>query len=191
MLGEQDEHGDLNLYVAIADVARYVDEGSHLDNEAFDRGTSVYFSQRVIPMLPEELSNDLCSLKPDEDRFCIVCKTTVSEDGSLTDTSFFEAIINSKSRLTYPTVTREIEKKQFKKDLDASGEKPSSSIKSDLNAKSGTKSKGSTPVKINVRDFEPPVKKSVDARVITKKYNERNPIYHSPWKVISYYKYRN
>ena len=66
-------------------------------------------------------------------------------------------------------------KKQFKKDLDASGEKPSSSIKSDLNAKSGTKSKGSTPVKINVRDFEPPVKKSVDARVITKKYNERNP----------------
>ena len=66
-------------------------------------------------------------------------------------------------------------KKQFKKDLDASGEKPSSSIKSDLNAKSGTKSKGSTPVKINVRDFEPPVKKSVDARVITKKYNEKNP----------------
>ena len=66
-------------------------------------------------------------------------------------------------------------KKQFKKDLDASGEKPSSSIKSDLNAKSGTKSKGNKPVKINVRDFEPPVKKSVDARVITKKYNERNP----------------
>ena len=115
VLGEQDEHGNLNLYVAIADVARYVDEGSHLDNEAFDRGTSVYFSQRVIPMLPEELSNDLCSLKPDEDRFCIVCKTTVTKDGNLTDTSFFEAIINSKSRLTYPAVTREIEKKQFKK----------------------------------------------------------------------------
>ena len=66
-------------------------------------------------------------------------------------------------------------KKQFKKDLDASGEKPSSSIKSALDAKSGTKSKGSTPVKINVKNFEPPVKKSVDARVITKKYNERNP----------------
>ena len=66
-------------------------------------------------------------------------------------------------------------KNQFKKDLDASGEKPSSSIKSDLNAKSGTKSKGNKPVKINVKDFEPPVRKSVDARVITKKYNERNP----------------
>ena len=115
VLGEQDEYGNLNLYVAIADVARYVDEGSHLDKEAFDRGTSVYFSQRVIPMLPEEISNDLCSIKPDEDRFCIVCKTTVSEDGNLIDTSFFEAIINSKSRLTYPAVTRQIEKKQFKK----------------------------------------------------------------------------
>ena len=115
VLGEKDEHGNLILYVAIADVARYVDEGSQLDNEAFDRGTSVYFFQGVIPMLPEVLSNDLCSLKPDEDRFCIVCRTTVSEDGSLTDTSFFEAIINSKSRLTYPTVTREIEKKQFKR----------------------------------------------------------------------------
>ena len=66
-------------------------------------------------------------------------------------------------------------KKQFKKDLKTSGEKPSSSIKSALEAKSGTKSKGSTPVKINVKDFEPPVKKSVDARVITKKYNEKNP----------------
>tara|TARA_B100000900_G_scaffold405644_1_gene415534 strand:- start:1819 stop:3369 length:1551 start_codon:yes stop_codon:yes gene_type:complete len=66
-------------------------------------------------------------------------------------------------------------KKTFKKDLKSSGEKPSSSIKSALDAKSGTKSKGSTPVKINVRNFEPPVKKSVDARVITKKYNEKNP----------------
>jgi len=66
-------------------------------------------------------------------------------------------------------------KKIFKKDLKSSGEKPSSSIKSALDAKSGGKSKGSTPVKINVRNFEPPVKKSVDARVITKKYNELNP----------------
>ena len=67
-----------------------------------------------------------------------------------------------------------IAKKQFKKDLESSGQTPSSSIKSDLNAKSGTKSKGNKPVKINVRDFNP-VKTSVDARVITKKYNERNP----------------
>ncbi|MFL2693128.1 MAG: RNB domain-containing ribonuclease [Gammaproteobacteria bacterium] len=57
----------------------------------------------------------LCSLKPNEDRFCLVCKTKIDKDGNLSDTSFFEALINSKSRLTYSTVTREIEKKQFKR----------------------------------------------------------------------------
>ena len=115
VLGEKDEEGNLILYVAIADVGRYVDIASNLDKEACDRSTSVYFSQKVIPMLPEELSNDLCSLKPNEDRFCLVCKTKVDELGNLVDTSFFEAIINSKSRLTYATVTREAEKNQFKK----------------------------------------------------------------------------
>ena len=115
VLGEKDEDGNLILYVAIADVGRYIDRGSNLDKEAYDRGTSVYFSQRVIPMLPEELSNDLCSLKPNEDRFCLVCKTKIDKNGNLSNTSFFEALINSKSRLTYSTVTREIEKKQFKK----------------------------------------------------------------------------
>jgi len=113
--GEKDEEGNLILYVAIADVGRYVEAASNLDKEACDRSTSVYFSQKVIPMLPEELSNDLCSLKPNEDRFCLVCKTKVDEHGNLRDTSFFEAIINSKSRLTYATVTREAEKNQFKK----------------------------------------------------------------------------
>ena len=115
VLGERDEKGNLILYVAIADVGRYIDVNSNLDKEAFERGTSVYFSNKVIPMLPEELSNDLCSLKPNEDRFCLVCKTTVSKDGELSKTSFFEAIINSKSRLTYGTVTKEIEKGQFNK----------------------------------------------------------------------------
>ena len=115
VLGEKDEEGNLILYVAIADVGRYIDIGSNLDKEAFDRGTSVYFSQKVIPMLPEEISNDLCSLKPNEDRFCLVCKTKIDKEGNLADTSFFEAIINSKSRLTYSTVTREIEKNQFKR----------------------------------------------------------------------------
>ena len=115
VLGEKDEEGNLILYVAIADVGRYVDIGSNLDKEAFDRGTSVYFSQKVIPMLPEEISNDLCSLKPNEDRFCLVCKTKIDKEGNLADTSFFEAIINSKSRLTYSTVAREVEKNQFKR----------------------------------------------------------------------------
>mgnify|MGYP003325998846 FL=1 len=120
VLGEKDEAGNYILYVAIADVGRYIDIGSNLDKEAFDRGTSVYFSQRVIPMLPEELSNDLCSLKPNEDRFCLVCKTKIDKDGNLSDTSFFEAVINSKSRLTYSTVSREIEKNQYKRPYDNS-----------------------------------------------------------------------
>ncbi len=120
VLGEKDEKGNLILYVAIADVGRYIDKESNLDKEAFERGTSVYFSNKVIPMLPEVLSNDLCSLKPNEDRFCLVCKTTVSKNGELSNTSFFEAIINSKSRLTYGTVTKEIEKGQFNKIYDDS-----------------------------------------------------------------------
>ena len=115
VLGEKDDEGNLILYVAIADVGRYIDIGSSLDQEAYDRGTSVYFSQKVIPMLPEELSNDLCSLKPNEDRYCLVCKTKIDPEGHLSETSFFEALINSKSRLTYSTVTREIERQQFKR----------------------------------------------------------------------------
>ena len=71
-------------------------------------------------MLPEALSNDLCSLKPEEDRFCLVCKTKVDNEGNLSDTTFFEAVINSKARLTYGTVSRELEKNQFKKPYEKS-----------------------------------------------------------------------
>ena len=120
VLGETDNEGNLILYVAIADVSRYVETGTNLDQEAFERGTSTYFSQRVIPMLPEALSNDLCSLKPEEDRFCLVCKTKVDNEGNLSDTTFFEAVINSKARLTYGTVSRELEKNQFKKPYEKS-----------------------------------------------------------------------
>ena len=120
VLGETDKEGNLILYVAIADVSRYVEMGTSLDHEAFERGTSTYFSQRVIPMLPEVLSNDLCSLKPNEDRFCLVCKTKVDDEGNLTDTTFFEAVINSKARLTYGTVSREMEKNQFKRPYEKS-----------------------------------------------------------------------
>lgn len=120
VLGETDKEGNLILYVAIADVSRYVEMGTSLDHEAFERGTSTYFSQRVIPMLPEVLSNDLCSLKPNEDRFCLVCKTKVDIEGNLSDTTFFEAVINSKARLTYGTVSREMEKNQFKRPYEKS-----------------------------------------------------------------------
>jgi len=120
VLGETDNEGNLILYVAIADVSRYVEMGTSLDHEAYERGTSTYFSQRVIPMLPEVLSNDLCSLKPNEDRFCLVFKTKVDDEGNLSDTTFFEAVINSKARLTYGTVFREMEKNQFKRPYEKS-----------------------------------------------------------------------
>ena len=115
VLGEKDEDGNYILYVAIADVARFVKQGSVIDQEAAERGTSVYFTQRVVPMLPEIISNDLCSLRPNEDRFCLVCKTVVDKNGKLKDSIFFEAQINSKARLTYENLSEEIEKGQLNK----------------------------------------------------------------------------
>ena len=92
------------LTVAIADVAAYVKPGSPLDAEARLRGTSVYFPQRVLPMLPEKLSNGLCSLRPDEDRLCMVCEMHVSRDGEIKRSRFFEAVMRSRARLTYDEV---------------------------------------------------------------------------------------
>jgi ribonuclease R len=92
------------LTVAIADVAAYVKPGSPLDGEARLRGTSVYFPQRVLPMLPEKLSNGLCSLRPDEDRLCMVCEMHVSHDGEIKRSRFFEAVMRSRARLTYDEV---------------------------------------------------------------------------------------
>jgi len=92
------------LLVAIADVAHYVEVKSPLDKEAIVRGTSVYFPDRVVPMLPEELSNGLCSLNPKVDRLCMVCDMRVSEDGKVTRATFVEAVMRSKARLTYSQV---------------------------------------------------------------------------------------
>jgi ribonuclease R len=92
------------LLVAIADVAHYVENRSPLDQEAIKRGTSVYFPDRVVPMLPEELSNGLCSLNPKVDRLCIVCDMRVSEAGKVTGSTFVEAVMRSKARLTYSQV---------------------------------------------------------------------------------------
>ena len=92
------------LLVAIADVAHYVEVKSPLDKEAIVRGTSVYFPDRVIPMLPEELSNGLCSLNPKVDRLCMVCDMRVGEDGKVTRATFVEAVMRSKARLTYRQV---------------------------------------------------------------------------------------
>ncbi len=92
------------LYVAIADVAHYVEADSALDREARNRGTSVYFPGEVIPMLPEALSNGLCSLNPDVDRLCLVCSMDINELGSIKKFDFFEAVIHSQARLIYDDV---------------------------------------------------------------------------------------
>ena len=92
------------LVVAIADVASYVKPGSGLDREALKRATSVYFPQRVVPMLPEALSNGLCSLKPDEDRLCLVCDMSINEAGAVTRARFDAAVMRSQARLTYDQV---------------------------------------------------------------------------------------
>jgi ribonuclease R len=89
------------LTVAIADVAAYVKAGSALDVEAERRGNSVYFPDRVLPMLPEALSNGLCSLRPDEDRLCMVCEMLVGADGAVRRARFFEGLMRSHARLTY------------------------------------------------------------------------------------------
>ena len=92
------------LYVAIADVAHYVEVDSALDREARNRGTSVYFPGEVIPMLPEALSNGLCSLNPDVDRLCLVCSMDINEQGTIKKFDFFEATIHSQARLIYDDV---------------------------------------------------------------------------------------
>jgi ribonuclease R len=89
------------LIVAIADVAHYVRPDSPLDREARLRGTSVYFVDRVVPMLPEELSNGLCSLNPHVDRLSLVCEMSVSPEGEVTRSRFFDAVFRSAARLTY------------------------------------------------------------------------------------------
>ena len=92
------------LVVAIADVAHYVKQGSALDREALTRGTSTYFPERVIPMLPEAISNELCSLQPKVDRLALVCDMHVAETGQVDSYEFYEAVIHSHARLTYEEV---------------------------------------------------------------------------------------
>lgn len=101
---ERHQGDSWKLYVAIADVSHYVKTKSALDTEAMERGNSVYFPSRVIPMLPEILSNELCSLKPNVDRLAVVCEMTVNKNAEVTRYKFHEAVIHSHARLTYTTV---------------------------------------------------------------------------------------
>ncbi|WFB47910.1 ribonuclease R [Vibrio coralliilyticus] len=101
---EAKKSGGWRLWVAIADVSYYVRPDSALDKEAINRGNSVYFPSQVVPMLPEVLSNGLCSLNPQVDRLCMVCEMTISESGKLSGYKHYEAVMNSHARLTYNKV---------------------------------------------------------------------------------------
>ena len=100
------------LYVHIADVSHYVKTDSVLNKEALKRGTSIYLPSEVIPMLPEKLSNNVCSLMPNVDRLTITCKMKINESGDVTDTSIFPSVINSNNRSVYEEVNK------FLKDAD-------------------------------------------------------------------------
>lgn len=96
--------GGFQLYVAIADVSHYVAHNSALDKEATRRGNSVYFPGKVVPMLPEALSNGVCSLNPKVDRLCMVAELSINAEGSISRSRFYRAVIHSQARLTYTQV---------------------------------------------------------------------------------------
>jgi ribonuclease R len=101
--------GILKLWVSIADVSHYVKEGSALDEEAFRRGTSVYFPERALPMLPPNLSNGICSLNPEEDRLCLTVGMEIDGKGTVARSEFFPSVIHSRARLTYTQVKEMLE----------------------------------------------------------------------------------
>lgn len=111
---QKEQSGGWRLWVAIADVSYYVRHGTALDDEAISRGNSVYFPSQVIPMLPEKLSNGLCSLKPDVDRLCMVCEMTVSSTGELSSSKFYPAVMRSHARFTYSKVAAILDAKDSK-----------------------------------------------------------------------------
>ena len=103
---KQLDNGNYLLGVYIADVSNYVKEGTFLDLEAFERGTSVYLPDRVIPMLPKKLSNGICSLNEGVDRLVMGCEIEVNEFGEIINSEIFEGVINSKHRMTYDDVNK-------------------------------------------------------------------------------------
>lgn len=103
-IGRAKQANGWRLLVAIADVSHYVETGSAIDIDAYERATSVYFPRRVIPMLPEKLSNGLCSLNPDVQRLCMVCDMLVNARGEVHAYQFYPAVMHSHARLTYTEV---------------------------------------------------------------------------------------
>ncbi len=119
--------GGYKLRVSIADVSHYVREGSALDEEGFHRGTSVYFPERAVPMLPPKLSNDVCSLNPREDRLTLTAEMEFDAQGISRKADLFPSVIRSRARLTYTLV-----KKILEEDLKVSG--VSAAVAADLRA---------------------------------------------------------
>ncbi|MBR6898166.1 MAG: ribonuclease R [Lachnospiraceae bacterium] len=110
-LSIESEGDNTVLYVHIADVSHYVRENSVIDREARDRGTSVYFADRVIPMLPVSLSNGICSLNPDEDRLAFTCRMVFDSQGNRLDAALMETVIRSDKKMDYPSVGAILEEK--------------------------------------------------------------------------------
>ena len=133
---ETDRQGNRVLGVHIADVSHYVRPGTALDREAYKRSTSVYFCDRVVPMLPEALSNGVCSLVPDEDRLAFSVFMTFDKDGEMVKRSFAKSVIRSKARFTYEQVMRIIGTgKQGRKDFGAKTIRAISELAQQLRAK--------------------------------------------------------
>lgn len=109
-------NGNYMLGVHIADVSEYIKEGSILDEEAYRRGTSVYFVDRVLPMLPPEISNNVCSLNANEDRLTVSCVMEINPQGKIVSTELSESVINVERRFTYDTVNEILEKQSFDED---------------------------------------------------------------------------
>jgi ribonuclease R len=104
IIGRRSKADGWRLLVAIADVSHYVKPGEALDVDAYERATSVYFPRRVLPMLPEKLSNGLCSLNPNEDRLAMVCDMLIDADGEIHAYQFYPAVMHSQARFTYTEV---------------------------------------------------------------------------------------
>src|SRR5699024_2772962 len=100
------DNGNYVLGVYTADVTHYVQENKAMDKEAFERGTSVYLVDRVIPMLPHRLSNGICSLNPNVDRLTIGCEMEIDQNGNIVHHDVFESVIQSKARMTYSDVNK-------------------------------------------------------------------------------------